>query len=138
MTAVAPAQVLYCAVCSYPPEYCEFSTKASKCKQWLQDAHPELYSQFYSDSALEEKMATLTVEQREALDKDLSKRERKEEAKAEREKARLAAAKVTIKRIERTKRKHVTAIHGLESFGAPGTWPSVCADSLTRSAQTLT
>merc|ERR1711939_910415 len=51
-------------------------------------------------------MATLTVEQR----------ERKEEAKAEREKARLAAAKVTIKRIERTKRKHVTAIHGLESF----------------------
>lgn len=28
-------------------------------------------------------------------------------------------AQVTIKRIERNKRKHVTAIHGLENFGAP-------------------
>ena len=30
---------------------------------------------------------------------------------------RLTSIQVTIKRIERNKRKHVTAIHGLEAFG---------------------
>ncbi len=30
----------------------------------------------------------------------------------------LCFVQVTIKRIERNKRKHVTAIHGLEAFGA--------------------
>lgn len=43
-----------------------------------------------SAAALENKLATLTVEQREALDKDLAKKERKEDAKAEKEKARIA------------------------------------------------
>lgn len=40
--------------------------------------------------ALEDKLANLTVEQREALDKDLAKREKKEEQKAEKEKAKIA------------------------------------------------
>ena len=31
--------------------------------------------------------------------------------------SRLTSIQVTIKRIERNKRKHVTAIHGLEAFG---------------------
>jgi density-regulated protein DRP1 len=87
---------------------------------------------------LEDKLANLTVEQREALDKDIAKKEKKEEAKAEKEKARVAvrlpscvlplpthlttpvttqASKVIIKRIERNKRKYVTGVHGLEAFG---------------------
>jgi translation initiation factor 1 (eIF-1/SUI1) len=85
-------------------------------------------------AALEDKLATLSVEQREVLEKDLAKKEKKEDAKAEREKARIAvsrsfgvmgseadrlgqASKVTIKRIERNKRKFITGVHGLESFG---------------------
>jgi hypothetical protein len=159
-------------VCSYPPEYCEFSSKSSKCKKWLEETHPDLYKKFYSDSklsscftqnrhsvlqrklqtsihsmncgesqsilltfpnlsatvlchtlfaspsaALEDKLATLTVQQREALDKDLAKKEKKEEARGEKEKARIAASKVTIKRIERNKRKFITGVHGLEQFG---------------------
>lgn len=43
-----------------------------------------------------------------------AKADKKEEAAAKK----LQEAKVTIKRIERTKRKHITAIHGLELFGA--------------------
>ncbi|SCV72734.1 BQ2448_4271 [Microbotryum intermedium] len=113
---IAPRHVLYCAVCSFPPEYCEFSSKASKCKTWLQDSHPDLYAKFYSDTALEDKLANLTVEQREALDKDLAKKERKEEAKEEKEKARVAASKVIITRSERNKRKFVTTVHGLDQF----------------------
>ncbi|KAL8281543.1 hypothetical protein RQP46_006227 [Phenoliferia psychrophenolica] len=113
---VSVNQVLYCDVCSYPPEYCEFSSRSSKCKQWLQDAHPSLYSKYYSDVALEDKLATLTVEQREALDKDLAKKERKEDAKAEKEKAKVLASKVVVKRMERNKRKFVTVVYGLEAF----------------------
>ncbi|GAA5871186.1 hypothetical protein JCM16303_001719 [Sporobolomyces ruberrimus] len=109
--------VLYCQVCSFPPEYCEFSSKSSKCKQWLQDTHPSLYSTYYSDSALEDKLANLTVEQKAALEKDLAKKEKKEEIKAEKEKQKILSSKVTIKRMERNKKKHVTSVHGLHLFG---------------------
>lgn len=68
-------------------------------------------------AAIEDKLSSLTVQQREAIEKDLAKKERKEEAKAEKEAKRLAESVVTLKRIERNKRKHVTAVHGLESFG---------------------
>lgn len=41
-------------------------------------------------AALEDKLSALTVEQREVLEKDLAKKERKDQAKAEREEAKLA------------------------------------------------
>ncbi|KAK4056296.1 Translation machinery-associated protein 22 [Microbotryomycetes sp. JL221] len=110
-------QVVYCAICTFPVEYCEFSSKASKCKAWLQDAHPDLYAKFYSEEALEDKLANLTVDQRENLEKELAKKEKKESAKAEKEAKRVAAAKVIIKRSERNKRKFVTSLHGLDAFG---------------------
>jgi len=37
------------AVCTLPPEYCEFGSHLTKCKAWLQEAHPELYEQYYSE-----------------------------------------------------------------------------------------
>lgn len=40
--------------------------------------------------ALEDKLAHLTVDQRKALEKDLAKKEKKEEAKAEKEKAKMS------------------------------------------------
>ncbi|GAA5992804.1 hypothetical protein JCM11641_001045 [Rhodosporidiobolus odoratus] len=116
-TKVEQQTVLYCAVCSYPPEYCEFNSKSAKCKAWLQEAHPELFAKYYSESALEDKLAHLTVEQRAALDKDLAKKEKKEEAKAEKEAAKIASSIVTIKRTERHKKKWVTSVQGLHYFG---------------------
>jgi hypothetical protein len=38
-------------VCSYPPEYCEFSTSITRCKEWLKGAHPNLFDRFWSDGA---------------------------------------------------------------------------------------
>lgn len=67
--------------------------------------------------ALTEKAAALSLEAQSKLSADVEKRERKAEAKAEAEAKRMQAAKVTIKRIERNKKKFVTAIHGLEAFG---------------------
>ncbi|BGP29466.1 Translation machinery-associated protein 22 [Rhodotorula toruloides] len=114
---VVPQAVLYCAVCHFPPEYCEFQPKKAKCKAWLEENHPDLHAKYYSESALEDKLANLTVEQREALEKDLAKKEKKEEQKAEKEAAKIAASKIVIKRIERNKKKFVTTVNGLHHFG---------------------
>jgi len=51
------------------------------------------------------------------LEKDTAKKEAKAEAKADAALKKRLASQVTIKRIERNKRKHVTSIHGLEAFG---------------------
>lgn len=38
-----PVRVLYCQVCSLPPEYCEFGSDFDKCKPWLIQNVPDLY-----------------------------------------------------------------------------------------------
>lgn len=37
-------------VCTMPPEYCEFSSSAKKCREWLEKAHPELVEVIYNTS----------------------------------------------------------------------------------------
>jgi len=113
----APVEVLYCGVCSWPVEYCEFGAHLTKCKAWLEEKHPDLYPKYYSEDALSAKVGTLSLEAQTKLEKDTAKKEAKAEAKADAEAKRKQAAKVTIKRVERTKRKHVTTIFGLETFG---------------------
>lgn len=51
--SVPPSRVLkdivYCGVCSMPPEYCEFDAKLlPKCKAWLKENFDELYEQYYA------------------------------------------------------------------------------------------
>lgn len=65
---------------------------------------------------LEVATSTLSLEKQEELDRKLQKQQAKEEAKAERLLQKKLSSKVTIKRIERSKRKHVIAIQGLEVF----------------------
>ncbi|EGN93762.1 hypothetical protein SERLA73DRAFT_189529 [Serpula lacrymans var. lacrymans S7.3] len=114
---VQPVQVLYCQVCTYPPEYCEFGSSITRCKEWIHDAHPSLYDKYYSEEALQNKLGTLSLEAQAKLEKETAKKEAKAEAKADALLKKKMASQVTIKRIERNKRKHVTAIHGLEAFG---------------------
>ncbi|KIK98998.1 hypothetical protein PAXRUDRAFT_605052 [Paxillus rubicundulus Ve08.2h10] len=67
--AVQPVQVLYCqslsfifchcpsglcdiaffTVCTFPPEYCEFGSSLTRCKEWLHETHPQLHEKYYSD-----------------------------------------------------------------------------------------
>lgn len=87
-------------VCGFPPEYCEFSSSSTKCKAWLEKAHPALWSKYYSQGmipisvsvlahhsilsdALDSKMGALTVEAQAKLEADTAKKEAKAEAKAE-------------------------------------------------------
>ncbi|KAH9045244.1 density-regulated protein DRP1 [Lactarius pseudohatsudake] len=112
--ATPPVQMFYCGVCTYPPEYCEFGNSLSKCKEWLQAQHPDLYEKYYSDVALKAKLGTISQEAQSRLEEETIKKEAKADAKAD------AARKkklVIIKRIERNKRKFVTSIRGLEAFG---------------------
>jgi len=112
-----PVDVLYCGVCSFPVEYCEFGNHVTRCKDWLEEKYPEIYPKYYSQDALTTKVGTLSLEAQTKLEKDTAKKEVKAEAKADAEAKKKQASKITIKRIERTKRKHMTSIHGLEAFG---------------------
>ncbi|KIJ57352.1 hypothetical protein M422DRAFT_148483, partial [Sphaerobolus stellatus SS14] len=103
-------------VCSFPPEYCEFGSHFTKCKAWLEAEYPDLYARYYSEDALTSKAQSLSLDAQKKLEADTRKKEAKAEAKAESAAKKRAASKITIKRIERNKRKHITAIHGLEAF----------------------
>lgn len=109
-------EVVYCGVCSFPPEYCEFGGVFKRCKDWLQKNNIELYEQLYAVDQLEQQTSSLSLEKQEEIDRKIQKQQAKEETKAERELQKKLASKITIKRIERSKRKHVTAILGLEVF----------------------
>lgn len=116
MAEVVAKQVLYCGVCTYPPEYCEFGVSLKRCKEWLAENDQELFEKLYSAEALANATSTLSIEKEEKIHKDLEKKQAKEEAKQERELKKKLASKVVIKRIERNKRKHIISISGLEVF----------------------
>lgn len=45
-----PLNVIYCARCGLPPEFCSFGQKdTSQCKQWLKETHPVLHREIYGD-----------------------------------------------------------------------------------------
>jgi density-regulated protein DRP1 len=67
--------------------------------------------------ALEAATASLSVAAQERAAKDAAKKAAKAEAAEQRQADKLAHSVVTIKRIERNKRKYVTAVIGLEAFG---------------------
>ncbi|KAH8818958.1 translation initiation factor SUI1 [Flagelloscypha sp. PMI_526] len=115
--AVPPVQVLYCKVCTFPVEYCEFGSSLTRCKEWLHEADIEVYNKYYSEEALQTKIGTLSLEAQTKLEKDTAKKEAKAEAKAKAALEQKMASQVIIKRVSRTKNKHVTAILGLEAFG---------------------
>ncbi|EER35332.1 conserved hypothetical protein [Candida tropicalis MYA-3404] len=115
MTDLEPKSILYCGICSWPPEFCEFGLSKKKCQSWLETNDSELYSKIYSSNELPN-ISTLSLEKEDKLSKELAKKEHKEELKQERNKQLKLQSKITIKRIERNKRKHIISISGLEIF----------------------
>ncbi|EIW76524.1 eukaryotic translation initiation factor 1-like protein [Coniophora puteana RWD-64-598 SS2] len=113
---IPPKEIFYCEVCTFPLEYCEFGSSFTKCKEWLKEADSAQYDKHYSEEALQSKLGTLSLEAQKKLEKDVAKKEAKAEAKADAALKKKMSSPVTIKRIERNKRKHVTAVHGLEAF----------------------
>ena len=62
-------------------------------------------------------MSTLSVDAQKRAAKDAAKKEAKALAAETRAAEKLQASKIFIKRVERNKRKYVTAVSGLEAFG---------------------
>ncbi|KAI1365041.1 density-regulated protein DRP1 [Xylaria arbuscula] len=109
--------VTYCGVCTLPPEYCEYGGTVKKCQDWLQKAHPAMYDQIWSAEALEAATASLSVEAQKRAAKDAQKKAAQAEKAEQKQADKKANSVVTIKRVERNKRKFVTAVSGLEAFG---------------------
>lgn len=121
-TEAAPTEpqarhVVYCGVCSLPPEYCEFGGTAKKCREWLEQNHSEMYEKLYSEEAITAGLSTLSVDAQKRAEKDSKKKEAKAAAAEAREAEAKKEAMVYIKRVERNKRKYVTAVSGLEAHG---------------------
>ncbi|TVY22374.1 Translation machinery-associated protein [Lachnellula hyalina] len=109
--------VIYCGVCSLPPEYCEFGGTVKKCQEWLQKTNEEMYDRLWSEDALAAATSTLSLDARKRAEKDAHKKALKAEAAELKQAQTLSSSKVIIKRVERNKRKYVTAVSGLEAFG---------------------
>ncbi|EOR04108.1 Translation machinery-associated protein 22 [Wallemia ichthyophaga EXF-994] len=114
--APQPVHVFYCGICQFPVEYCEFSNSFKRCKQWLEDEHPDVYADLYSADALKEKMGSLSLEAEQKLEQDVAKNEARAEKKALKEIEQKKSSKITIIREERTKRKVTTHIQNLDAF----------------------
>ena len=70
-----------------------------------------------TDAALAANLTTLSVAAQERASKDAQKKAAKAATAESREAEKRASSKVIIRRIERNKRKYVTAVQGLEAFG---------------------
>jgi len=109
--------VVYCEVCTFPPEYCEFGGTTKKCRDWLETSHKDLFHALYCDETVAASLSTLSVEAQAKAEKDSAKKAAKAAKAEEAEAQRKASSKVILKRVERTKRKHVIGVSGLEAFG---------------------
>lgn len=74
-------------------------------------------SSLRNTEALEAATASLSVDAQKRAAKDAQKKAAKAEAAEQRHADKLAHSVITIRRIERNKRKFVTAVSGLEAFG---------------------
>lgn len=88
-----------------------------KCQEWLEKNHPDMYIRIWSPEALAAATASLSIEAQKRAAKDAQKKAAKAEAAEKKEADKIAHSIVTIKRIERNKRKYVTSVSGLEAFG---------------------
>lgn len=78
-----------------------------------------MFQTIWGEEALTQKMSNLTAKQADDLEKDAVKKEKKAEAKAEKEKKQLASSKIVLTKMTRTKKKATTSIFGLHLFSPP-------------------
>ena len=101
-------------ICSVPFNICTFPT-APLCSF---STPPEIRCPDSSYiEAINASLSTLSLDARKRAEKDSAKKEAKAAAAEARDAERKAEAMVYIKRVERNKRKYVTAVSGLEAHG---------------------
>lgn len=107
-------ETLYCRVCTFPVDFCDYNKKATKCKKWLEENHPAKFQELYSTT--EENHPEDGDEKTRKVEESLKKMELRQEKKEKKELENQQNSKIIIKTIERTKRKRSIEIQGLEVF----------------------
>jgi len=102
----AAAEIVYCPVCSLPPDFCIFGPCWEKCKPWCMENFPEYYPEL-SGANIDDAKKTA----QEAAEKG------KEKLLPGGKKRRENSPRVTIRKLTRGGRKCVTSVAGLEGFG---------------------
>jgi density-regulated protein DRP1 len=104
-----PVKVLYCPICSLPPEYCEYNVPEvfEKCAPWILENCPEALSKAIRAKLLGEELAE--------GDEDENEKSKKRLGVSKKKAAAAMVTRVVIAKIQRQKKKYVTAIAGLES-----------------------
>lgn len=100
-----PVEVLYCPVCTFPLEYCEYSERFNECKKWLAVNHPEVYPDL---AEVFEK-----IRNGEVLPKEEEKKEQPRSKKVKFEKKK----EIVIYLVKRGYSKNITQVEGLKDFG---------------------
>mmetsp|Transcript_25215 Transcript_25215/g.24132 ORF Transcript_25215/g.24132 Transcript_25215/m.24132 type:complete len:230 (+) Transcript_25215:115-804(+) len=104
-----PRKVTYCPTCSLPPEYCEYGQTFEKCLPWILENCPEAVS----EDILSKMMGEVSIEGEEGVKK---KNKRGGGGGAGPKKVKeIPQTKIVIARIQRQKRKYVTAVAGLDT-----------------------
>lgn len=111
------AETIYCRVCTFPVDFCDYNKKATKCKKWLEDNYPEKYQQLYAGKESNEENSNEEVDEKtKKVEQSLKKMELRQAKKEKMELENQQNSKIIIKTIERTKRKRSIEIQGLEVF----------------------
>ncbi|XP_019431124.1 PREDICTED: translation machinery-associated protein 22-like isoform X4 [Lupinus angustifolius] len=110
-----PIRVIYCPICSLPPEYCEFGSDFDKCKPWLIQNVPHIYPDLIKeanendiDKVADKLQSTgISSASKQEVVKRLPGGKIKKKDRQE----------VVIEKVVRNKRKCITTVKGLELFG---------------------
>ena len=118
-----PRQVLYCGVCGWPTEYCEFNPDFDACLPWLKQHDA-------SRVDTEEQVAAMLdmcdqVRKKHKLKPihrggEHADGEQQGDAAKAQPKKKKRTPRVTVSRVQRSKRKFLTLVSGLDAYGIPG------------------
>lgn len=125
--------VEYCPHCTLPPEYCEYSRcYQTNCKAWLAETHPELLPEVEKkkdaeDAAVDEAgnaIEKLNMEGEEEEEEDSKKKKKKKRGgkvatkeENDEDTMRDVVKFIHISKTQRQKRKFITVVRGLDTYG---------------------
>ncbi|KAH8280765.1 hypothetical protein KR054_010253 [Drosophila jambulina] len=104
-----PIQMKYCGHCTMPIEYCEYYPEYEKCKEWLERNMPDDFERL----KIEEEAAAA-----DGTDDDKKRQKRGGKGLLRVKKKEDVPKKICVSRAARGKKKSVTVVTGLSTFGA--------------------
>eukprot|EP00607_Mallomonas_marina_P009181 CAMPEP_0182420028 /NCGR_PEP_ID=MMETSP1167-20130531/4511_1 /TAXON_ID=2988 /ORGANISM="Mallomonas Sp, Strain CCMP3275" /LENGTH=232 /DNA_ID=CAMNT_0024595399 /DNA_START=18 /DNA_END=716 /DNA_ORIENTATION=+ len=101
---------IYCAICSLPPEYCEYGPSYDQCLPWILKNCPEQLEV----NVLAKALGKVTIDDNKEESTEGKKKKKRGGASVPK-KVTAVDTKVLIARIQRQKRKYITSVVGLDT-----------------------